>query len=131
MVEVVLEEDEFPDKEEAFVIYKEVEVVVGKKKQEDADRDKEKWYSLRMTKVVIDSVFSCNFPDMSIRNTWNPTVKQLKIVQKVKLFASLDPSNSIMMKSLFSKPYAQEINENEVDIDVHCTLGPSEISKIV
>ena len=55
MVEVVLEEkelldkeedlkeeDEFPDKEEAFVIYKEVEVVVNNKKQEDADRDKEK-----------------------------------------------------------------------------------------
>ena len=122
-VELDKEEDEFPDKEDAVVLYKEVEIVVDNKKQKGADRDKEKWYSLWMTKVVIDSVFSCNFPDMSRRNTWNPTVQQLKIVQQVKFFASLDPSNSIMIKSLFSKPYAQKINENEVDIDEHCTWG--------
>ena len=43
-MEVVLdeEEDEFPDKEEAVVLYKEVEVAVDNKKEEDADRDKEK-----------------------------------------------------------------------------------------
>ena len=31
-----------PDKEEAVVLYKEVEVAVDNKKEEDADRDKEK-----------------------------------------------------------------------------------------
>ena len=36
------DEDELPGKEKAVLLYKEVEVVVNKRKQEDADRDKEK-----------------------------------------------------------------------------------------
>ena len=44
-----------------------------------------------MTKVIIDSVFSCNFPDLSRRNTRNPTVQQLKSVQKGKTFCLFRP----------------------------------------